>query len=114
MTRQRGSDERRSRKSVCQPPGAARSAAASSARSADWRSRTGALDQAWVISNAAPADLFDRLGGRPQADGTWTGPSEMTGSYDPPTMAPGVYTYAIDAGSPCGAATATVTVTYWL
>ena len=64
-----------------------------------------------ICSNAAPADLFDRLGGRPQADGTWTGPSEMTGSYDPPTMAPGVYTYAIDAGSPCGAATATVTVT---
>ncbi|MBL7952250.1 MAG: T9SS type A sorting domain-containing protein [Flavobacteriales bacterium] len=63
-----------------------------------------------ICRNAAPADLFDRLGGSPQSGGTWSGPSTTDGTYDPVTMEPGVYTYSVAAGGECGTPTATVTV----
>ena len=63
-----------------------------------------------ICRNAAPADLFDRLGGTPQSGGTWSGPSATDGMYDPTTMEPGVYTYSLDAGGTCGTPSATVTV----
>lgn len=64
-----------------------------------------------ICKNAAPADLFDRLGGTPQSGGTWSGPSAIVdGIYDPTTMDPGPYVYTLGAGGTCGEPTATVTV----
>lgn len=64
------------------------------------------------ICNNATGDLFDRLGGSPQAGGTWTAPdaSTISGTYDAAMMEPGVYTYTVDLGGDCGSSSATVTV----
>ena len=64
-----------------------------------------------LCSNGAPTDLFAQLGGSPDAGGTWSGPSALNGSnYDPATMTPGTYTYALLASAPCASASATVEV----
>lgn len=64
-----------------------------------------------VCANGAPIDLFDRLGGAPQSGGTWSGPSESNGTFDPATMLPGTYTYTLDNGGACPVYTASVEVT---
>lgn len=65
----------------------------------------GANGVARVCSNSAPIDLFDKLGSAPQPGGTWSGPSETEGLFDPAIMEGGTYTY-----SGCGGYTATVEV----
>ena len=64
-----------------------------------------------ICNNAAPADLFDRLGGTPQSGGSWSGPSATSGTFDPTAMSPGAYAYTVEPGATCGNSTATVTVT---
>ncbi|MBA6152328.1 gliding motility-associated C-terminal domain-containing protein [Gelidibacter maritimus] len=64
-----------------------------------------------LCMNSAPENLFDSLGGNPQAGGTWSPAlASGTGIFDPTKDAEGVYTYTIVGISPCGDATATVTV----
>jgi len=63
-----------------------------------------------VCSNGIPVDLFDKLGGAPQAGGTWSGPSTTDGTFDPATMLAGDYTYSLPAAGACAAYSATVTV----
>lgn len=65
-----------------------------------------------VCSTGAPVALFGSLGGAPSAGGTWTNTSgaPFSGSYDPATNAPGVFTYTVAGVAPCPNSTATVTV----
>src|SRR5690606_38879573 len=62
-------------------------------------------------TNFAPADLFNYLGGTPQAGGTWSPAlSSGTGVFNPAVDSAGVYTYTV-GGNFCSLDTATVTVT---
>ena len=65
-----------------------------------------------LCSSSGSLDLFAQLGGTPDVGGTWSGPSVLVGSsFDPATMAEGIYTYTLSGTAPCASATATVTVT---
>lgn len=66
-----------------------------------------------VCSNQAAFTLISRLGGTPNAGGTWTGPDGLAfaGTYTPGTSAPGAYTYTVAGVSPCLAASAVVAIT---
>ena len=56
----------------------------------------------------APADLFNSLGGTPDAGGTWSPAlTSGTGMFDPATDAAGTYTYTLNA---CGGGTVTADV----
>ncbi|MBL7952808.1 MAG: gliding motility-associated C-terminal domain-containing protein [Flavobacteriales bacterium] len=65
-----------------------------------------------ACTSAATMDLFDALGGTPDAGGTWSGPAPIdNGQFIPSTMTAGVYTYTIDVPAPCVSVNSTVTVT---
>lgn len=62
--------------------------------------------------DSASENLFDSLGGTPEAGGIWTPAlTSGTGIFDPSRDAEGVYTYTVSGTSPCGDASSTVTVT---
>jgi gliding motility-associated-like protein len=52
-----------------------------------------------ICSQAAPQDLFPLLGPGASPNGSWFGPTgaTVTMPYDPVTMNPGIYTYAVDS-----------------
>ena len=63
-----------------------------------------------VCSNDPATDLFNQLGGTPDAGGTWTPAlTSGTGSFDPTTDPAGTYTYTVT--NSCGSVSADVTVT---
>ncbi|MBK8582439.1 MAG: SprB repeat-containing protein [Flavobacteriales bacterium] len=57
-------------------------------------------------------DLFLSLEGSPDQGGGWTTPSGgvFSGSFDPASNTPGVYTYTISVPPPCASVSSTVTV----
>lgn len=71
----------------------------------------GTLD---ICQNASASNLFAQLGGTPQTNGVWSGPSTLTngnaGTYNPATAAAGVYTYVVTAAG-CPPAVSQVNVT---
>ncbi len=66
-----------------------------------------------LCANAPQLDLFSSLTGSPDINGTWTGPSALSGAYlgtfDPSTNAAGIYQYIINNPS-CGNDTAEVDI----
>ncbi|WP_179020568.1 gliding motility-associated C-terminal domain-containing protein [Winogradskyella forsetii] len=64
-----------------------------------------------VCSTDGTIDLFDSLGGTPEAEGTWTPTlTSGTGLFDPLTDTAGTYTYTTSGTGPCSDDTATVEV----
>ncbi|MBK9759405.1 MAG: gliding motility-associated C-terminal domain-containing protein [Flavobacteriales bacterium] len=71
----------------------------------------GANSGATLCLSDSPIDLFEQLGGTPDAGGTWSGPSLVNGStFDPASMADGIYTYTIDVPPPCVSASSSVVI----
>lgn len=68
-----------------------------------------------LCSNGTAVNLFNSLGGTPQATGTWSGPSVLSGgnlgTFTPGVNVAGTYTYTVPGTAPCPNATATVAVT---
>src|SRR5690606_10967883 len=63
-----------------------------------------------VCSDGTPIDLFNSLGGTPDAGGSWSG-GLVNGLFDPAVNTAGTYTYTISATAPCLGSSADVTVT---
>ena len=66
-----------------------------------------------ICNSAGVQVLSTLLGGTPGAGGTWTGPGHVSwpsGTFDPSTDPPGLYTYHVNGVFPCGADSATVTI----
>lgn len=67
---------------------------------------------ATICANAAPVALVTLLGGTPDAGGSWVGPNSQPHGpqFDASVDPSGLYTYTVDPGAPCVAATASVAV----
>ncbi len=67
-----------------------------------------------LCSNGTVVNLFTRLGGTPDAGGTWVGPAPanppFSGLFVPGTSSPGTYTYTVMGIPPCADRSATVQV----
>lgn len=63
-----------------------------------------------LCSDASPVVMIEALGGVPDANGSWTGPSTTNGLFDPASMVAGVYTYTVLGAPPCASASATLTI----
>lgn len=64
-----------------------------------------------ICSDEPPFALVDRLGGTPDAGGTWTGPDGPHGAtFDPGIDTPGAYVYTVAGNPPCSDATATLNI----
>lgn len=66
-----------------------------------------------LCSTASAADLFLSLGGTPDAGGVWKDPGGgmSSGIFTPTTPGTFIYTYKVSGIAPCGADSATVSVT---
>ena len=72
----------------------------------------GTNGQLALCENSMPEDLFDSLGGNPEAGGTWSPAlASGTGLFDPTKDIAGTYTYNVAGITPCGNAESMVTVT---
>ncbi|MBL7954933.1 MAG: gliding motility-associated C-terminal domain-containing protein, partial [Flavobacteriales bacterium] len=64
-----------------------------------------------LCSTDAAVDMFTWIEGSPDAGGTWSGPSAVSGGlFDPAVNTPGIYTYTLTVPPPCTSASTTVTV----
>lgn len=65
-----------------------------------------------LCSNASASNLFNVLGGSPDAGGSWTAPGggPFSGVYDPAINSPGVYTYSVASANACPGASASINV----
>ncbi len=65
-----------------------------------------------VCSNIAPFNMLPELAGSPQNTGTWTGPDGTPHGnvFNPAVDSSGVYTYTVQGGAGCDAASATLTI----
>lgn len=71
----------------------------------------GANNTLTICAQGTPTDLFPLLGPGASVNGSWTNPAgaPVTMPYDPVTMNPGAYTYAIDSNGCTSSAVITVT-----
>ncbi|MCB0765373.1 MAG: gliding motility-associated C-terminal domain-containing protein, partial [Flavobacteriales bacterium] len=69
-----------------------------------------------LCPETAPIQLIDILGGDPMVGGSWTGPGGVpsSGSFDPSTDPPGMYTYTVFGVLPCPDASASATATIFV
>lgn len=74
--------------------------------------RAGTSASVTLCSTDGVYQLFGALTGSPDVGGTWQDPSAQahSGSFQPGTSAPGVYTYTVTGQAPCTPASSTVTV----
>jgi len=64
-----------------------------------------------ICSDEPPFALVERLGGTPDAGGTWAGPDGPHGAtFDPANDTPGAYLYTVAGTAPCSNASATLNI----
>jgi len=61
----------------------------------------GSISALGLCANAEPVALFPLLGGSPDSGGSWSGPSQFQGPFDPTYHLPGIYVYSVDGVGAC-------------